>query len=232
MHATGNHFTRQRLRSLLTRAGHTVTRIVHRDMQNTAAWRLSFNSMDLIIIGRSTDGGFFDTLGEAQFFADLTKPILINTGYILRDNRLGFTTGNTIPDSNTAFRLKTEVPAHPIFTGVGLDANGLMTSNFNVPPISYRGITQLGISVNTDAIDGGGTLLAHIGATDPTNSGTGMVIAEWNAGATLNPAIGPRRLRPSAWCSSLAAVKPAASPDKARACSTWRPSARCYTSTR
>jgi hypothetical protein len=53
--------------------------------------------------------------------------------------------------------------------------------------VTYGTLLQNGISVNTDAIAGNGTVLAVVGtAGDPTLNG--MIIGEWQAGATMGNA--------------------------------------------
>jgi hypothetical protein len=122
--------------------------------------------------------------------------MIITGGYVLRNNRLGLTTGTTIPDTVGPVNLAVNNPSHPIFAGVALDA-----SNTTVNPyagiVTFSGSLQRGVSVNTNPVAGGGTVLATVGtAGDPAFGGT--VIAEWPAGATLGNSppdmLGGRRL--------------------------------------
>jgi hypothetical protein len=61
-----------------------------------------------------------------------------------------------------------------------------MINDFTFGLPDFNGSPQRGISVNTDPLTGGGTLIARNSTPgDPGNAGTGMIIAEWQAGAVL-----------------------------------------------
>jgi len=104
-------------------------------------------------------------------------------GYILRSSRLGYTTGSTIPDTAGPINLHVNNPSHPIFAGISLDANNDMVNTY-ADIVTFGGSVQRGISVNTDPVAGGGTVLATVAtAGDPAVGG--MIIGEWQAGATM-----------------------------------------------
>jgi len=163
---------------LLAENNYTVTRYVTTATPDPAA----FAEADLVIVGRSVPSGHYQNAG-ATAWNSIDKPIMVMGGYTIRNSRMGFTTGGTIPDTGGAVRLTVSDPAHPIFEGVALDAQNTMVNTF-ADLASFNGTVQRGISVNTDALAGGGVRLASIGtAGDPAVNG--MVIGEWFAGATM-----------------------------------------------
>ena len=165
---------------LLTSAGHNVTRYVSRDIPEAAV----LNAADLVIISRSVPSGHYELDAETAAWHNITAPTLILGGYILRNNRLGYTTGTTIPDvSSPSVRLTVNNPAHPVFAGIALDGANTMVNPY-AHLANNTGTVQRGISVNTSPIAGGGTILATVGSAGDTAFG-GMVIAEWNAGAVM-----------------------------------------------
>lgn len=163
---------------LLADNNYTVTRYVTTATPDPAA----FAEADLVIVGRSVPSGHYQNAG-ATAWNSIEKPIMVMGGYTIRNSRMGFTTGGTIPDTGGAVRLTVANPAHPVFEGVALDAQNTMVNTF-ADLANFNGTVQRGISVNTDPLAGGGTLLASIGtAGDPAVNG--MVIGEWFAGATM-----------------------------------------------
>jgi len=178
---------------LLSAQGYNVTRFVTQDDAPPALIN-ALNTNDLVIISRSVFSGHYQVAAETLAWNSLiTKPMMILGGYVLRDNRLGFVTGTTIPDTANKIRLEVLQPAHPIFAGIALDANNVMVNEYaqivNVfVPNWGSNVVQLGISVVTDPLDGGGTLLARIASADAGPvGGTRIIIGEWPAGATLTP---------------------------------------------
>jgi hypothetical protein len=178
---------------LLSAQGYNVTRFVTQDNAPSALIN-ALNTNDLVIISRSVPSGHYEVAAETLAWNSLiTKPMMILGGYVLRDNRLGFVTGNTIPDTTNTIRLEVLQPAHPIFAGISLDANNVMVNSYAqmvsvLVPAWGTNLAQRGISVVTDPLDGGGTLLARIASADAGPvEGTRMIIGEWPAGATLTP---------------------------------------------
>ena len=164
---------------LLLANGHTVTRFLTSDTPDTA----TLNTFDLVIIGRSVNSGNYEADAETAAWNGITAPMMITGGYVLRNNRLGFTTGTTIPDTAGPVSLTVNNPSHPIFAGIPLDA-GNTTVDPYADIVTFMGDVQRGISVNTNPIAGGGTVLATIGtAADPAFGG--MVIGEWPAGSVM-----------------------------------------------
>ena len=173
--------------SLLAANGHTVTRMVSAD--NAALSAATLNAFDLVIVSRSVPSGHYQTAAESLFWNNtVTKPVMHLGGYVLRGSRLGFTTGETIPDTTSAIQLEALVPSHPLFAGIALDAGNIMVNSF-AGITSFNAVTQRGISANTSPLEAGGTLLARIGVgtvDNAANLGTGMIISEWAAGAIIN----------------------------------------------
>jgi len=168
---------------LLRANGHTVTRVVVFD--NATPETVGFlNQYDLVIISRSVNSGFFETATENAAWHGLRAPVMILGGYVLRNNRLGFTTGTTIPDTATYdLRLRVNDPSHPIFSGIQLDANNVTVQPY-ATIMEWNGVVQRGISVNTDPVAGGGRVLAVVGSEgDPAYNG--MIIGEWDKGAVM-----------------------------------------------
>ena len=135
---------------VLTGAGHTVTRFLSSGTPNTAV----LNDFDLVIISRSVPSGDYETDPETAAWNGLTVPMIITGGYVLRNNRLGFTTGGTIPDTTAPVNLTVNNPSHPIFAGIALGA-----ANTTVNPyagiVTFNGSLQRGVSVNTNPVAGG-----------------------------------------------------------------------------
>jgi hypothetical protein len=178
--------------TLLASQGHAVTRfLVVGDLQNYPDTITALNTNDLIMISRSCGSGGFDAAAEtAAWNTSLTKPLVSLGGYINRNNRLGFNTGDTIPDVNSAtVRLRVLAPTHPIFDGLALNPTNLMVNGYaqimNFTNASSVVTTQRGISVVTSAIRPGGTVLASIGTPGDAAYG-GLAIAEFPAGMTTH----------------------------------------------
>jgi hypothetical protein len=164
---------------LLTDNGHKVTRFVTSGTPDVA----QLNTFDLVIISRSVPSGDYQDPPETLAWNGIKTPTIIMGGYIMRNSRLGYTTGATIPDTAGPVKLSVKDVAHPIFTGVSLGA-GNVTANPYANVVTWNDLLQRGISVNTDPLAGSGTVLASIVAEgDPANNGA--VIAEWQAGDTL-----------------------------------------------
>lgn len=175
---------------LLTANGHTVTRFTSADNFDVTP----LNAFDLVIVSRSVASGHYQQANETLAFnTTLTKPMILLSGYIIRNVRLGYTAGGTIPDAGGAgnptgvVRLQATNPAHPIFAGVSLDGTNTMANPYNTALPTLFGNTQRGISVNTDAVAGGGTVLASINTAGDGAQG-GMIIGHWAAGSVMNNA--------------------------------------------
>ncbi|HOW64711.1 MAG TPA: PA14 domain-containing protein [Candidatus Paceibacterota bacterium] len=169
---------------LLASKGHKVTRFVTSGTPDVA----KLNTYDLVIISRSVPSGDYQDPPETLAWNGITAPTMVLGGYVIRNSRLGYTTGGTIPDTAGAVKLSIKSPGHPIFDGIALDAGNTMVNNY-ANLMTFADLPQRGISVNSDPVAGGGTILATIGtAGDPAVNG--MVIGEWVAGAKMATAAG------------------------------------------
>jgi hypothetical protein len=165
---------------LLKANNYRVSRIVTSATPDTNL----LNSFDLVVISRSVPSGNYQTAASTAAWNGLNAPTMILGGYILRGSRLGFTTGDTIPDTAAPIKLTVNQPAHPIFAGIGLDASNTTTNDYAVIA-TYTNNLQRGISVNTSPTDGAGTVLATVGTAGDPAAG-GMIIGEWQAGDKIN----------------------------------------------
>jgi hypothetical protein len=180
--------------NLLTANGHTVTRFTSIDGITAASQLvtdLNSPSIDLVILGRSNASGHYEQDAEiAVWNESVVKPMIIMNAFIARGARLGFfeTNDTNTLDMTANAKLKLEVPGHPIFNGVSLDAGNVMVNDFigALPSLPFAPNTpQRGASVVNRAIDASGTIIATV------NNGTGATfasIAEFPQGATItNP---------------------------------------------
>jgi hypothetical protein len=186
---------------LLRNAGHTVTRYLTQSPANATTGQAfidNLNTHDLVIVSRQVGSGDYGegtaagadaTTERIRWHTGVTKPMMLMSGYVLRNNRLQFMTGDTIPDApttnpaNGTVVLTAAAPSHPIFQGIALDASNNM--NFATYPISAPdGSAMQGISVVTNPIAGGGTVLATVSST-AANGANGMLIGHWPTGAVL-----------------------------------------------
>jgi len=148
------------------------------------------NAADLVIIGRSAASSHYQNDAATTWNATVTAPMIITCGYKLRSSRLGFTTGTNMPDTTGDITLTVSDPTHPIFAGIPL-TNGTMDNPYAgvvIYPTDGTTVAR-GISINTDPVNAEGTVLATISEAGNGPVG-GMVIAEWQAGATLTHAGG------------------------------------------
>lgn len=190
--------------NLLATAGHNVTRFVtvnDVNLNTTLIDQLNAPGIDLVMISRSVDSGHYQTADEATTWnSTITKPMMILGGYTMRNSRLGFMGGETIPDTTGPVKLTTAVPAHPIFAGVALDGSNTMVNDYStaipvLDTVQNPNTVQRGISVNELPIDNdgaGGTLIARL--QNPISPGGNLVIAEWAAGTSITKDTGAQTL--------------------------------------
>ena len=181
---------------LLKANGYDVTRFVSTNTPDVNV----LNAADLVILGRSVGSAQYQNALADTWNAQITAPMIITNGYVLRKSRMGFSTGNTLPDTTGDIKLVVSDPNHPIFAGIAL-TNGTMDNPYAGVPFYPTDATKKarGISVNTDPANAAGTVLATIAAPadpndpndpndsfDPINGPVGgIMIAEWPARATL-----------------------------------------------
>lgn len=158
--------------SLLEGAGHTVSRFPVAGAltpENVA----TLNAADLVIVSRANNSGDFDNTNGVIWNEQITTPVINMSAYTTRKNRLGWSTGDSVPDSG-ATPLIAANPAHPIFAGVSFAGDGVtMANDYNV--MIDRGITTIG-----SPLVAGATVIA----TNPAVT-NGIAIAEWPAGTLV-----------------------------------------------
>lgn len=158
--------------NLLQGAGHTVSRFTIAGPL-TAENVATLNTADLVIVGRASNSGDFDNANGVIWNEQITAPVINMTAYAARRNRLGWITGDTVPDSGPT-PLVAANPAHPIFNGITFAGDGMtMADNYNV--MIDRGTTQLG-----NPPVAGATVIA----TNPLVANS-IAIAEWPAGTVV-----------------------------------------------
>jgi len=144
----------------------------------------TLNTVDLVIISRSVASSGYQDDG-ATAWNSVASPMMITGGYTTRSSRMGFTTGATMVDTTGDIALTVNAPSHPIFAGINLTGGTMVNPFAGVVVYPTDGTTLArGISINNDPLNADGTLLAIV-ATDTDPAVGGMVIGEWQAGATL-----------------------------------------------
>jgi hypothetical protein len=142
------------------------------------------NSVDLVITSRSVNSGDYSGDGSAVWNG-ITSPMIIVGGYPLRNSRMGFSTGASMTDTVGDIALAVNDASHPIFAGIEL-IDGVMANAFaGVVEYPTDGTLARGVSVEMSEINAEGTVLATVATADDPTVG-GRIIAEWQAGATLN----------------------------------------------
>lgn len=169
---------------LLKANGHTVTRFLTSGSPDVN----TLDTFDLVVISRSVGSGDYQDPPETAAWHSLTTPMLLLGGYTLRANRLGYFSGDTIPDTFGPVNLTASNPTHPIFAGVSLDANNTTVNPYS-DLVAFADTLQRGVSVVTSPIAGDGTVLATIGTEGDPAFG-GAAVAEWKTGATMANASG------------------------------------------
>jgi len=166
---------------LLRANGHTITRVVSIDDLNTNV----FAPADLVIVSRSVASGHYQQDNETAAWNGLAKPVIVLGSYAIRGgtgtgSRLGFYSGETIPDVTTNnLKLKALIPSHPVFQGITLDSNGLMANDY-ANRVLHTNFLQRGISVVTSPVVPGGAVIGVVGNRGDAAFG-GTVIAEFAA---------------------------------------------------
>lgn len=182
--ATTGRLPDENLVDLLKVHGHAVTRYNPPDAGAIPPADVALlNAADLVILGRSIGSAAFDTAAEAGAWnTNVTKPLLCMNGYLTRSNRLGWFTGNGIPDGLTSV-LNFNNPSDPVSTFIlgntPLTNNTTTNAIFQQIPLPAGGIDR-GMSANTDAPVPGATPLAA--TLTPSN---GQFLVSWPAGTVL-----------------------------------------------
>ncbi|MBP7951649.1 MAG: hypothetical protein KA004_18555 [Verrucomicrobiales bacterium] len=199
--------------TLLRSAGFTVVRCNPPNSPNalTPADIGTLNTFDLVILGRGTGSGAFDTAAETfAWNSSITKPLLCTNTYLSRSNRLGWFSSSAPPvqpdqllNPLTFTAIADPVQAY-LATGVALTGdttNDTITEIINYPttPPNNGAADIRGISLLTGStINAGGTVHATSlnvpdGLTSPyiASLPAGTILAV-NNGTAANPAqLGP-----------------------------------------
>ena len=167
---------------LLNADAHNVTRYITSSSPDPNV----LNVADLVIISRSVSSGGYSNDG-ATAWNGITAPMIITGGYVLRNSRMGYTTGGTMVDTTGDITLTVNDPTHPIFAGIALTDG--TTDNPFAGVVTYPNdpnILARGISINNSPVNAYGTVLAIVSeASADTGPVGGMVIGEWPAGAIM-----------------------------------------------
>lgn len=165
--------------TFLQNAGHALTRYNPPNATNlplSVADIAQINTFDLIILGRSLASAPFVAAAQAPSWnTQITKPIINTSAYLTRASRLGWTTGETVPDDTpttlTAANLADLETAY-IFGGVAL--NGNTTVN------PYDEALERNTSQNQEGPVTGGNVIASASFITLAGAGpvTGNVIYE------------------------------------------------------
>jgi len=165
---------------LLKANGYEVTRYISTATPDPAV----LNAADLVIISRSVASSGYQNAG-ATAWNNIAAPMIIVNGYTIRKSRMGFATGNTIPDITGDIKLTVNNSTHPIFAGIPLTGGTMVNPYAGLATYPTDATKAAGISVITDAPIAGGMVLATLSEASGTVTAGSMVIAEWPAGATV-----------------------------------------------
>jgi hypothetical protein len=166
---------------LLKANGYDVTRYITTSSPDPEV----INAADLVIISRSVASSGYQNNG-ATAWNNISAPMIIINGYVLRSSRMGYTTGGTMVDITGDIRLTVSDPTHPIFAGISLTDGTMDNPYAGLAVYPTDGTTAAGISINNNPLDDEGTILATISEASAAQGPVGgVVIAEWPAGATL-----------------------------------------------
>ncbi|MEN6576633.1 MAG: PA14 domain-containing protein [Phycisphaerales bacterium] len=145
------------------------------------------NAAGLVIVSRSVGSGSFQNDAASIWNAQVTAPMILTNGYLLRSSRLGFTAGTSMPDITGDITLTVNDAAHPIFAGIAL-TDGTMNNPYTgvvVYPTDGTSVAR-GTSINSDAPNAEGAILAVVSqASAATGPAGAMVIGEWQVGASI-----------------------------------------------
>jgi hypothetical protein len=165
---------------LLKANGYAVGRYLQTGSPNVAA----MNASSLVIISRSVASSSFQN-AAADTWNGVTAPMIVLNSYTARKSRMGFNTGTNIPDTTGDIMLTVKDPAHPIFAGIALTGDTMTNPYAGIAVYPTDGTKAAGLSIVTDPANAEGTVLATVSADSTTGPAGAMVIAEWQAGATL-----------------------------------------------
>jgi hypothetical protein len=166
---------------LLKANGYNVIRYLQTGTPNVDM----LNGASLVILSRSVASSSFQN-AAADKWNSVTAPMIITNGYLARSIRMGFYTGSNLPDTTGDIKLMARDATHPIFAGISLSDCTMANAFAGLATYAVDQTKANGISIVTDPITAGGTLIATVSATSAATGPAGAaVIAEWAAGATV-----------------------------------------------
>jgi hypothetical protein len=186
----GTNLTDQGFVKLLQDAGHNVNRFNPSDSATTVLTEtelLAINTNDLIIIGKAFTSAALTPSTTApsqapQWNTNVTRPMIVMAPYLTRQNRLGWFTGNNLPDSLPS-RLTAVNSTNPVidFLLSGVYMNGSNTVD------KYDELLDRNTSHMTDPVVAGGRLLltASFIREDTAAAAVGNVVADFLAGTVV-----------------------------------------------
>ncbi len=173
---------------LLSANGHSVTRVVSSGTPDAGV----LNSFDLIIVSRSSASTHFQNAAATAWNTTITAPMIVMSGYAIRQNRLGLMVGNDIPDVSEADPadgtfLAAVDSSNPLFAGVALDGSDVMNNPY-VTQQTHNSVIQRGPSVVTGGLQGGGQSWATVSDAPNDLAEGATVIGFWSAGSSVTHA--------------------------------------------
>jgi hypothetical protein len=164
--------------NLLTAQGHTI--ITQGSWQEIGAAEIAtMNNADLVIFSTNagTSATFATSADEANRWNSITKPIISMNPAVARGsgNYWKWLTGSTARNNIFLSTIEADVPSHPVFAGVSLDASK-QTTIYTTTANGIYTVDGLGV--------GNGTLIAH------KPSDTLVLIALWEPGIETYPGSG------------------------------------------
>jgi hypothetical protein len=141
---------------LLKAEGFTVQRIVG----STTPDLNVVNAADLVVVSRHNASTSFQD-AAATTWNRVTAPMMILNGYAIRASRMGYATGDTIPDITGNITLTVTNPAHPIFAGIALSGGTMVNPYAGVVNHPTSGALMRGLSIVSDAPNANAKVLAR-----------------------------------------------------------------------
>ncbi|UCG49385.1 MAG: hypothetical protein JSU94_06300 [Phycisphaerales bacterium] len=81
----------------------------------------ALNAADLVIVSRNTNSGSYDDGDEVSQWNSIETPTMLLVAHLMRSSHWRWL--ETTSTANTTTSMRAVLPGHPIFAGVGLDAN-------------------------------------------------------------------------------------------------------------
>lgn len=167
--------------SLLTGAGHSVTRALAATPDAGA-----LNGSSLVILGRSGASGSFDTAGETAVWNNLTVPLISTNSYFSRSSRLGwFTGGPTQPDQISNPLTFSSGTVADYLKGGSSGASVTQAVTFPDSAVDIRGTSLITDAPVTGATTIASTMAGAVAAPYIVSWPVGTALSGTSAGQTL-----------------------------------------------